>query len=518
MPLLKAALRQLRTFGGFGNEATYLWPRWIVLRGVGLVYVFIFAGILQEGRGLVGPSGLRPVADYCALAARMLPGVFERVLRVPSLFLVSSHPVTVVALEWCGLVAAVALVLNLWPRLALFACWAIFLSFVGVWQEFTSTLNDPLMLETALLCIPFAPSGVRPGLGAASPPLPVTVFMMRWLVIRVMLTAGIAKVIGGDPRWLNFTFMEDMYVTSPAPTVLGYYAYHLPHAWHVGEILLTYVAELLAPFLAIFGGRRGRAAAVVIWTLFQIGIQLTGNFAWLNTAATALGLLLLDDQMIVSGLRRLRRSAWAERLAACARPAPASHGWRVTVLSAVLWLDFGLTVHAPIVMLSGGLVLGRLDPRTHPLQFLVRDFRFANSYSLYITTPRVRYDVEFVGSNDDGRTWRPYPFRYRPQFEDRMSPFVAPHFSRFEATLQIQFNYVPRARIIPDVARHLVQGHPDMVGLFAGNPFPDAPPTVVRMIVFRYSFTDLETFREAGRYWTKVYVTDYAAPVNVARP
>ncbi|HWA85712.1 MAG TPA: hypothetical protein VG710_05785 [Opitutus sp.] len=187
MPLLKAAWRQLRTFGGCGNEASYLWPRWIVLRGVGLVYVFIFAGILQEGRGLVGPNGLRPVADYCALAKGMLPGLLERVLRVPSLFLVSSHPVTVVALGWCGLAAAVALVLNLWPRLALFACWAIFLSFVGVWQEFTSTLNDPLMLETALLCIPFAPSGVRPGFGAASPPLPITVFMMRWLVIRIML-------------------------------------------------------------------------------------------------------------------------------------------------------------------------------------------------------------------------------------------------------------------------------------------------------------------------------------------
>jgi len=518
MSLLKAALTRLRTFCGFGNEASYLWPRWIVLRGVGVVYVFIFAGILQEGRGLVGPNGLRPVADYCALAERTLPGVLERILRVPSLFLVNSHPVTVVALEWCGLAAAVALVLNLWPRLALFACWAIFLSFVSVWQEFSSTLNDPLMLETALLCIPFAPSGVRPGLGTASPPLPITVFMMRWLIIRVMLTAGIAKVIGGDSRWLNFTFMEDLYVTSPAPTVLGYYAYHLPHAYHVFEILFTFAAELLAPFLAIFGGRRGRAAAVAIWTIFQLGIQLTGNFAWLNAAATDLGLLLLDDQMIVSGLRRLRRLGWAERVAALARPAPALPGRRVAVLSAVLWLHFGLTVYFPIVTLSGGLVLSRLDPRTHPLQFLLRDFRAANCYSLYITTPPVRHDVEFVGSDDDGKTWRPYPFRYRPQFENRMSPFLGPHFSRFETTLMIQFNYFSKARIIPDVARHLLQGNPDVVGLFAGNPFPDAPPTVVRMIVFRYSYTDLQTFRRTGRYWTKVYVADYAPPVTASGP
>src|SRR5688572_32818185 len=38
-------------------------------------------------------------------------------------------------------------------------------------------------------------------------------------------------------RWMNFTIMEPMYETSPAPTVLGYHAFHLPHAFHVGEIL-----------------------------------------------------------------------------------------------------------------------------------------------------------------------------------------------------------------------------------------------------------------------------------------
>ncbi|HWA88266.1 MAG TPA: lipase maturation factor family protein, partial [Opitutus sp.] len=214
--------------------------------------------------------------------------------------------------------------------------------------------------------------------------------------------------------------------------------------------------------------------------------------------------------------RRLRRLAWAERFAAWARPAPALRGRRFAVLSAVLWLHFGLTVYVPIVTLSGGAVLGRLDPRTHPLQFLLRDFRVANCYSLYITTPRVRHDVEFVGSDDDGKTWRPYPFRYRPQFEGRMAPFLGPHFSRFETTLMIQFNYVPNAGIISDVARHLVQGDPDVVGLFASNPFPDGPPAVVRMIVFRYSYTDLATFRKTGRYWTKVFMNDYAPPVTAS--
>lgn len=518
MSLFKAAWRQLRTFGGFDPEAGYLWPRWLVLRGVGLVYVIIFAGILQEGRALVGPRGLVNIADYCAFAEQVLPNVFVRVLRVPSLFLISSGPLAVAALQWCGLAAAIALVLNLWPRLALFACWAILLSFVGVWREFSSTLNDPLMLETALLCIPFAPAGLRPGLGAASPPRPITVLMMRWLIIRIMLTAGLIKMFGSDPGWRDFTFMERMYETSPAPTVLAYHAYHLPRAYHVGEILFTFAAELLAPVLAILGGRRGRVIAVVTWTIFQLGIQLTGNFAWLNTAAIALGLLFLDDQMIVAGFRRLRPGGWAERLAARVRPASARPDRRWLFVGALLWLHFGLGIYFSTVILRRELVLGLPDPRTAPIQFLFRDFRSANCYSLYATTPPARDDVEFAGSNDRGATWRPYPFRYKPQREDRMAPFLAPRFGRFEATLQLVLDGGFQVNLIPDVARQLVQGNPDVTGLFASNPFPDAPPTIVRMMVYRYTYTDRKTQRETGRYWNKVYLGDYAPPAVAGRP
>jgi len=521
MFFLKAAWKQLRAFSGFGGDASYLGPRWVVLRGVGLVYGCIFAGILQEGSALVGPQGLSPIEKYCALAGQVFPNVFARILRVPSLFLASSDPVTISALSWCGLAAAVALFLNLWPRLALFACWAIFLSFVVTWEVFSPTLNDRLMLETALLCLPFAPAGLRPGLGTASPPRPITIFMLRWLIIRIMLVAGMTKLLGNDPRWLDFTFMEPMYETSPAPTVLGYYAYHLPHGWHVGEILFTFAAELLAPLAAIFAGRRGRALAVVTWTLFQLGIQLTGNFGWLNTAAIALGLMLLDDQMIASGLRWLRLDGWAKRLSTVARPTSAWPGRRFIVLGALLWLHFGLTIYFSVVVLTGNLAPFVPDPFTRPLEFFFREFSSANCYHLYASTPPFRDDIEFAGSNDQGATWRPYPFRYKPQFENRMSPFLAPRFGRFEATLQIVLDSDAQGgrqtRLIPDVARELVRGNPVVTGLFAGNPFPEGPPAVVRMMVYRYTFTDLKSQRETGRYWNKEYMGDYAPAVSAGQ-
>jgi len=54
--------------------------------------------------------------------------------------------------------------------------------------------------------------------------------------------------------------MDVMYETSPSPTILGYWAHQLPHAYHVFEIAFTFAAELVAPLLAVFAGRRGRGS------------------------------------------------------------------------------------------------------------------------------------------------------------------------------------------------------------------------------------------------------------------
>lgn len=509
---------QLKSFSGWGEQASYLLPRWLLLRGVGLVYICIFFGILQEGSALIGPSGLSPIERISEVAQEHIPNVFERILRVPSLFLVNSDPAMMATLQWSGLVAAIALLLNLWPRMALFVCWAILLSFVATWEVFSSTQNDKLMLETALLCIPFAPSGFRPGLGVASPPRPITVFMVRWLLIRIILVAGWAKISGSDPRWLDFTMMEDMYETSPSPTILGYYAFHLPRSFHVFEILFTFAVELVAPFLAIFGGRRGRAIAFAMWTAFQLGIQLTGNFGWLNTSAIALGLLLLDDQMIASFFRRIRAVKFGERLVAISQPASIATGRRFVALGVLLWLHFGLTIHFSITTLRGEAALGLPDPRVKPIEYLFREFRSSNCYPLYASTSPIHEEVEFAGSNDRGVTWRPYPFRSKPQDEDRMSPFLAPRFHRFEATLQIVLENRMQVSLIRDVARELVQGNPEVIGLFADNPFPDKPPQAVRMIVYRYTFTDRKTQGETGRYWNKEYLGEYARPAVANQP
>ena len=499
----------MKDFSGLG-DATYLWPRWLVLRAVGLVFVLVFAGIIEEGQVLIGPHGLTPLAKFFEQHRPLFSSGLEAFLRAPSLFWADSSAGMITVLAWGGLLAAVAVVLNLAPRLALFGCWLIFLSFVSTWGVFSGSQVDQLMLETGLLCLPFAPAGLRPGLGAASPPRPIAVFMMRWLLFRIMFESGLVKIITGDPHWRDFTAMDVMYETSPFPTILGYLDQQLPHAYHLGEIALTFAGEIVAPFLAVFGGRRGRWLALAVWVVFQAGIQLTNNFGWLNTAAIALGVVLLDDQMLAAATAKLRWRRGVELLAARVAPSsgPAIAPWSRYGLRVALWAHFGLTLYF-FGILFGLPANGFPGALAQPLVFLVKDFHCANPYTLYARVAPARFGVEFEGSNDGGQTWRTYDYRYQPQRPDRISPFIAPWYPRFEATLQIEASRKPPSSLYQLVAAHLLWRDAAVLGRFQRDPFRDRPPTLIRMTSYRFKFTDAATHRRTGNYWHKDYEDEF---------
>lgn len=499
---------QMRDFAGF-TGGTYLWTRWLVLRAVGFVYLFIFAGIIEESPALIGPSGVVPLAGYFAQVRPVLGSFMSKLLHAPTIFWFGQGGAFIAAMAWLGLIAAVALTFNLWPRLALFVCWLLHLSFTATWGEFTPTQIDNMMMEVALLAIPFAPPGLRPGLAAETPPWPITVFMMRWLLFRGMFESGIAKLVSDSPVWRDLTAMDLMYETSPTSTVLGYWAYQLPHAYHVFEIFFTFAAELLAPLLAMFGGRRGRWWALLLWTLLQAGIELTGNFGWINAGAIGLGLMLLDDQMLVAGVQRLRSIRLAAWLSARAArwPTLESPAWWRYGLGIALWLHFAVTVYyfakvcrAPVES-APALI-------TAPISW-VADFRSANRYYLFEHLAAAHLQVDFEGSNDAGRHWRTFELRDLPQHTDRMAGFIAPRFPRFENTIFFESFRTGQESVITAVAAELLRRNPVIMARFEEDPFPDRPPTLVRMRRYRLVLLDVATHRRTGQYWRKEFAGDY---------
>src|SRR5438105_15446602 len=177
-------------------------------------------------------------------------------------------------------------------------CFVCFLSFVSAAQDFSAYQSDGMLLEAGFISLFFAPRGFRPGWGEASPPSRASWFLLLWECFRIYFESGVAKIVGGDPQWRNFTALDEYYQNGPLPTWIGWYMQHLPHLFHAATAVGTLVLELGLVWM-MFLPRRLRILCFLIITPWQIGIILSANYTFLNYLVLTLGILLLDDQVVL---------------------------------------------------------------------------------------------------------------------------------------------------------------------------------------------------------------------------
>ncbi|MDQ1694520.1 MAG: hypothetical protein QOH85_2055, partial [Acidobacteriaceae bacterium] len=67
--------------------------------------------------------------------------------------------------------------------------------------------------------------------------------------------------------------------------------------------------------------------------------------------------------------------------------------------------------------------------------------------------------------------------------------------------------------IVPRTEELLLTNDGDVLGLFAGNPFPNAPPHYVRAVLWQYWFTSLQEKRATGHWWRRQYLGTYAPTI-----
>ena len=268
-------------------------PRWIFLRCLGVIYFSAFYSLLFQIKGMIGPNGILPAESYLRDVASYYPGV-QRFWFAPTLLWFSAGNHALMLITWIGLIASVAVVFNLWPRLSLAMCLVCFLSFVAAAQDFSSFQSDGMLLEAGFISLFFAPPGLRPGLGATNAPSRFSLFLLRWEWFRIYFESGIVKLTSGDYSWRHLTAMDDYYQNGPLPTWIGWYVQQLPHWFHATTAFMTLAAELGLVWM-LFLPRRFRIICFLIVTPFQIGIILTANYTFLNYLVLVLGFLLLDD-------------------------------------------------------------------------------------------------------------------------------------------------------------------------------------------------------------------------------
>ena len=276
--------------------STYLWPRWLFLRGLGLIFLSAFYALAFQIHGLIGQRGILPAGEYLGNVRRVL-GAVEALWYAPTLFWLGAGDRALAIVIAAGIVASLLLIANVWPRLTTIACTVLFLSCIAALQDFSSYQSDSMLLEAGFIACWFAPRGVRPKLGTSDPASNLSLFMLRWEWFRIYFESGIVKLASGDPHWRNLTAMDEYYQNGPLPTWLGWYVQHWPHWYHAGTVIVTLGVELLLVWM-VWLSRPLRVACFLIVTALQIGIIVTANYAFLNYLTLLLGVFLLDDQLL----------------------------------------------------------------------------------------------------------------------------------------------------------------------------------------------------------------------------
>jgi len=515
-----------------------LTPRWLFLRALGCIYFSAFFSLIFQIRGLIGPEGILP-ADQYLQAVRHSLGYAGGLWYAPTLLWVSSGSHMLTALCWVGMAASISLVLNLWPRGMLAICFACFLSFVSAAQDFSGYQSDGMLLEAGFTALFFAPPGFRPGLAMMSPPSRASLFLLQWEWFRIYFESGVAKIAGGDPEWRHFTAMDEYYQNGPLPTWIGWYVQHLPHWFHASSVFATLALELILVWM-LFLPRRWRIICFFIVTPWELGIILTANYTFLNYLVLTLGLLLLDDQLLAHVIPERWRTSLAKpkiRVAddnsetlttgesqaesqpvpdpdGCGQPVKTPvgflHFFKLAELSLaailLIWIFYATTVELLWMFYA-------LPLPTSPVA-AIEPLRIANRYGLFGIMTRGRYEIEFQGS-DDGKTWVPYPFRYKPQDIDQPPGIYAPYQPRFDWNLWFaslgswqDYPIMPRTEVA------LLSNDKDVLNLFKSNPFPNKPPREIRAVIWQYWFTTMSEKRTQGLWWRRQFVGLYAPTVE----
>ncbi len=511
--------------GRVGPEG-HLISRWLFLRALGVIYFSAFYSLLFQIRGMLGPNGLLPAGSYLQEVAKAMPGV-TRFWYAPTLLWLNSGNHALTALCWIGLIASTLLILNRWPRAAVVICFVFFLSFVAAAEEFSGYQSDGMLLAAGFICLFHSPAGRRPGFAEKDPPSRATVFLLLLLWFCIYFESGVAKYFGGDPSWRDFSAMNEYYQNGPLPTWIGWYAHQLPRWMHQATAFATVFSELILVCM-IFLPRIFRIVCFFLVTFLQIGIILTANYAFLNHLVLALGIFLLDDAFLVRLIPRRWRATWHEKPSLPLRnevptaaeteslsllnPVSASPaletgqaGGKRAVSAAALWVK---TFFLAWVLYASLFLLNRQISLPIPLPaapvVALEPFRIANSYGLFGRMTWARYEIEFQGSNDGGN-WTAYPFRYKPQALDEAPGIYAPYQPRFEWNLWFaSLGNWRESPFVPRTQQQLLLNNPDVLALFRSNPFPNAPPTYVRSILWQYWFTDRASRKATGNWWRRL--------------
>jgi hypothetical protein len=268
--------------------------------------------------------------------------------------------------------------------------------------------------------------------------------------------------------------------------------------------------EIIAPFF-IWAPRRPRLIAAGLMIFLQLVIALTGNYCFFNLLTLALCLLLIDDAV---WRRNVRQDNRAVRAYSSGAPSDRALPSRPLMYGAIIVIIVSLPINAWLIFTA--FKPDAEWPRRLAFAYEhLEPFRIVNGYGLFRVMTKDRREIVIEGSAD-GIDWLPYEFKWKPGNVMRAPGWCAPHQPRLD--WQMWFAALGTPEQNPwfiRLAICLLEGKPDVIRLFAHDPFPNQPPRYVRAILYRYRFTTAKEHRQTGAWWKRQELREYLPAVSL---
>lgn len=504
MTFISKTLKKLFTPGLLAGQ--YDFARFFFIRLMALVYFFAFASLYVQITGLVGEDGILPATQYLQRVQQILGA--KSFVSFPTIFWLGTSDVFLQAICLFGMILSALVFLGFFQAPLLAIAWLFYLSLVHIAQVFTHFQWDSLLLETGFIAIFFAPLNFYTSFKRASPPSRWILLLLNWLLLRLMLSAGLVKLFSHDPTWWGFTALSYHYETQPIPNTLSWYAHQLP-VWF--QMLCTGLALFIETVIPIFIllSRRLRLIAALSFILLMILIMATGNYGFFNLCTIALCLTLIDDDYY----KKILPKKILEKFNAGEHKA-SQNTFKKYALATITILIFSLS----LIPFSRQLFHFRLsDNWLRKAYHATVPFYLTNTYGLFAVMTTTRPEIIVEGSQD-GINWQAYEFKWQAGQLNQAPRNVIPHMPRLD--WQMWFAALSNYQRNPwftNFLTRLLQGKPEVIKLLKHNPFPNGPPRFIRSKLYLYNFTNFQEKRSTGDWWKREFVREYTPVVELQR-
>lgn len=267
---------------------------------ISVIYLIAFSSLYVQLPGLFGDNGILPAnlaigSKEITSWEELLEGQPTLLRLMPKLGLSTETGMDLLCI--LGILISFCCVVFYTARdmVSFTLLWMMYLSLYQVGQTFLWFQWDILLLETGFLTILVAPLNLQFFSSRHHHHDRISLWLVRWLLFRLMFASGVVKLTSGCPTWWGLTALTVHFESQCIPTALAWFFHHLPQWFLKLSCVATYLIEIPIPLLFFSPVKSMRMFAFYSQILLQMLIIITGNYNFFNLLTIALCISLVED-------------------------------------------------------------------------------------------------------------------------------------------------------------------------------------------------------------------------------